>query len=199
MDGTATGSWRLSDNSSGIIDDHDNGALDTEDDDGGWEDAEESKESEHVYTLDMDDVQGDGLDSDGDYDGGSLDWGTQVEDEDEDADERVDCCNDRGGGGFSCNNSGVMFDRDQLYTADDGGSEESKESEYVYTIDMTGDQDDNSLDGDCVGGSRDWEAHGEDTDDRIGDIDGGSGGSGGFSDDVVDDHDVNSGVLSSEN
>eukprot|EP01033_Poteriospumella_lacustris_P018059 gene18059-12953_t len=189
MDGTATSSWRLSDNSSV----HDNSALDTEDDDGGWEASEESKESEHVFTIDMDD----GLDSDGDCDGGSLDWGTQAEDEDTDEHGCV-------GGGFSRNSSsGIMFDHDNgaLDAADDGGwdaSEESKESEHVFTIDMDGDQGDNSLDRDDDG-SRDWETHGEDTDDHIGDIDGIGGGSGGFSDDVVDDHDVNSGVFSNEN
>jgi hypothetical protein len=185
MDGTATSSWRLSDNSSV----HDNGALDTEDDDGGWEASEESKESEHVYTIDMDD----GLDSDGDCDGGSLNWGTQAEDED--ADEH-DWVHD----GFRCNNSGIMFDHDNgaLDPAYDGGweaSEESKESEHVFTIDMNSGQGDNSLDRDGDAGSRDWETHGEDADDRIGDIEGLGGGSGGFSDDVVDDHDVNSGVV----
>jgi hypothetical protein len=77
-------------------------------------------------------------------------------------------------------------------------SEESKESEYVFTIDMDGDQGDSSLDRDGNGGSRDWEAHGEDTYDRVDGIGGGSGGTDGFSDDMVHDHDVHHDVLSDE-
>jgi hypothetical protein len=106
MEKSSVGSWQLSDNSSAIIGGHDNGGvLDTEDDDGGWEDAaEESKESEYVFTIDMDGDQDDNsLGRDGDGDGGSLDWETQ----NEVGDDRIDGFDDRYGGGDSgCGDSG---------------------------------------------------------------------------------------------
>eukprot|EP01033_Poteriospumella_lacustris_P012135 gene12135-8679_t len=74
-------------------------------------------------------------------------------------------------------------------------SEESKESEYVFTIDMDGDQGDGSLERDGNDGSRDWEAYDEDTYDRV---DGIGGDTDGFSDEMVDDYDVHHDVLSDE-
>jgi hypothetical protein len=107
-----TGSWQLSDNSSEAIGDRDN-AFDVEGD-SGWDDAEESKESEHTHTIDMDSGIDGLIDDHGVGDGnGSGGWSAQDED-----DDRFDGATDDVEGGFS-GDVAVVVDGDDVVNDDD--------------------------------------------------------------------------------